>query len=149
MTVLGKNYVHVLVIGNGFDLNLGLPTSYTDFLDSHHFEAFRIKAPIMSKRLTAVQRNNGWVDIEDELARFGRTATNSYRISTDFKKEYDNLRLSLTDYINDLDYSAIDQDSQAAKVIRELSNKDNLMHGLCVVNFNYTESLAKLDGLGS
>ena len=33
-----KDYKLVLVIGNGFDLDLGLPTSYQDFLKSLDFK---------------------------------------------------------------------------------------------------------------
>lgn len=28
----------ILIIGNGFDLNLGLKTSYKDFIQSEHFK---------------------------------------------------------------------------------------------------------------
>ena len=32
-----QNYKTVFVVGNGFDLNLGLKTSYKDFMKSHWF----------------------------------------------------------------------------------------------------------------
>ena len=35
-----NDYKLVLVLGNGFDLDLGLPTSYSNFLESPYFYEF-------------------------------------------------------------------------------------------------------------
>ena len=73
-------YKTLFIIGNGFDLDLNLKTSYHDFLDSSYF---RNKASIFSeyelKRLNGDinifsylkyrEQINGWIDVETELAR--------------------------------------------------------------------------------
>jgi hypothetical protein len=62
----------ILITGNGFDLNMGLKTSYQDFLKSDEFK--RLLVASNDKRLLnylhAVQGEKNWVDIEDELKNF-------------------------------------------------------------------------------
>jgi len=58
---------HVVIIGNGFDLNLGRKTSYKDFIQSDQF-----KELIQSKNSLCIDLNNqlqerNWVDIEMEF----------------------------------------------------------------------------------
>jgi hypothetical protein len=47
-------YDHILVIGNGFDLNLGLPTTYKNFVESRIFEKMYVKRKHekLEKRIT-------------------------------------------------------------------------------------------------
>jgi Bacteriophage abortive infection AbiH len=64
----------ILVTGNGFDLNLGLKTSYQNFLNSESFRKISGTDPgspaILSRYLRNVQSEKNWVDIEDELKNF-------------------------------------------------------------------------------
>lgn len=64
----------ILVTGNGFDLNLGLKTSYQDFLESDIFKKVSRTDPghpeIVSTYLRSIQAEKNWVDIEDELKNF-------------------------------------------------------------------------------
>ncbi|WP_420187428.1 hypothetical protein M1B74_01400 [Bacteroides pyogenes] len=54
----------------------------------------------------------------------------------DFKIEYEALCEQLATYINNIDYSNIDKDSKAYKVLKSLSsNKSNI-----ILDFNYTAS---------
>lgn len=59
----------ILIIGNGFDLNLGLKTSYKDFLDS---EAFRTlsNTNMFAKYLQHKNEIQHWVDVEHELKSY-------------------------------------------------------------------------------
>ena len=77
--------MHILIIGNGFDLAHGLPTRYSDFInqiqigtDFHNFvlndsgfskkKFNRVKDSIVLKYLRSeLQINEGWIDFENEI----------------------------------------------------------------------------------
>ena len=75
--------MNILVIGNGFDLAHGLPTSYKDFLeftDNYMSYAKSINDNLLSELKTLVSNNcwleyfkrtyigNGWIDFEKEMS---------------------------------------------------------------------------------
>ncbi len=59
----------ILIIGNGFDLNLGLKTSYKEFVESNEFKNL-IRNNDLARYLQSVQNNQNWVDIEHELKKY-------------------------------------------------------------------------------
>ena len=70
----------LFILGNGFDLDLNLKTSYYDFLDSHYFK--NNTTPFFSRNSLDMSKSeinifdylkykndiNGWIDVEKELA---------------------------------------------------------------------------------
>ena len=56
-----------IVIGNGFDINLGLPTSYADFVKSTHFDDMVKRGNELAKHLKSKFELQNWIDIENEL----------------------------------------------------------------------------------
>ena len=130
-------YSDVLVVGNGFDLDLGLPTSYNDFLGSNQFESLERSGNNFAHHLRSVQQDQRWVDIEIELAMYSEYAATAYE-TTDFLREYQGLCRALSDYISCLDYDLINKNSRAATVLAGIATDAK---ELCVVNFNYSRSL--------
>ena len=129
---------HLLIIGNGFDLDLGLPTSYNDFLNSSHFKALEKDPNSLAKHLLFKRDKQKWIDVEKELSLFSKLP--STRSSDKFHSQYKEFRLALSSCINDLDYSSINRGSNAAKLITNLySNKK-----LTIINFNYSKSVEKI-----
>ena len=131
----------VMLIGNGFDLNLGLKTSYKDFLDSKQFEEYKKKGSQLAKYLSGKCELNNWIDIENELKIYSR----SVYISQDrkeFKKDYVDLCKYLCSYLNDIDYNTIDKKSDAYQLFLKLINFDNAK--IYIYDFNYTESVSKI-----
>ena len=60
----------LLILGNGFDLSLGLKTSYGDFMKSSYFEDFAEKT-FLGKYLRNEQfRCYSWIDIEKALSKY-------------------------------------------------------------------------------
>ena len=58
----------VLILGNGFDLDLGLKTSYSDFMDSDDFKAIvdnNYFARYLEEKRSELGGN--WIDIENEI----------------------------------------------------------------------------------
>lgn len=129
-----NDYHAILITGNGFDLNLGLKTSYQDFIISDTFNSLLTAKNQLCLYLKNQHGVNNWIDIENEL----KTYSNSiYKDSNRniFRHEYQSLCKSLCDYLNNLDMSCIDETSQAYEFLTEKFER------LLIFNFNYTLSL--------
>lgn len=135
--MIEQEYATILVIGNGFDLNLGLKTSYQDFISSDFFCSLLAENNQLCKYLKEQQDLNNWIDIENELKKY----SNKIYMNSDrsvLKKEYKQLCESLCEYLNSLDMSSIDETSKAYNIIvRNLENFKNIL----VINYNYTTSV--------
>ena len=74
-----KDFLHVLIIGNGFDLAHGLETKYTDFLDScNNYNSswfYYFKSKILLDEITkpnAISNERFWFDLEQEIYKITR-----------------------------------------------------------------------------
>ncbi len=131
---LKDKYNTVLIVGNGFDLNLGLKTSYSDFVKSHEFLDLVKKGNMLSKYLNENQELNNWIDIETELKLYSKTLPpNDSSLLPEFKE----LTASLQKYLESITYSDIKKDSEAYRQIKKVT-KDNVL----ILNFNYTHTLS-------
>lgn len=137
-----KDYRVVLVIGNGFDLDLGLKTKYNDYMNSDYFDrAHSISAYVHSDKKGVnlfnylkekASDNHNWIDIEKELADF---AIVRKRPATDLeKKSFFALQSSLCSYIKDINYQHIDSSSKAIRLLKILKEYPLLN----IISFNYT-----------
>ena len=65
----------ILILGNGFDLNLGLKTSYSDFLAGNEFlelseDSSNLLVSYLNEQAKSSRKDRLWVDIEHELKRY-------------------------------------------------------------------------------
>lgn len=123
----------IIVIGNGFDLNLGLKTSYKDFIESDHFKLLIAKHNSLATYLMSKTDLNNWVDIEKEITQYS-----TYIKDTDpnVKNNFNALKEALAKYLLEAQEAEIDQDSHAFKMIQEeieIADK--------IYNFNYTRTV--------
>jgi hypothetical protein len=134
---------NLYIIGNGFDLDLGLKTSYVDFIGSDEFKELIKPSSDCSfaKYLNEKYRGNyKWMDIENELKIY---INNVYdKNGAFFKQEFNLLKKSLREYLNRVTINEkINYNSNAAricnKILTDLKNKVEVR----VVNFNYTNTL--------
>jgi len=120
------------IIGNGFDLNIGVKSAYKDFLASTEFESIANNNSLCT-HLSQVNAESNWIDIESEIAKYA----SSPRQVVD-KAEFTALKDALTNYIAALEYDP-HKHCAAAELIQNKLNKN------CIVyNFNYTNCFAKL-----
>lgn len=128
----------VLFVGNGFDLNLGWPTSYSSYINSEIFAKLSIgDGSTLANYLRSLQQENSWVDIELELANYSQ-----HRANEKFLKEYSCLCENLTEYINFVESRAeVGLNSKAYEVVESIYNPNDK---LIVVNFNYTNSVLRI-----
>ena len=131
----------VMLIGNGFDLNLGLKTSYKDFLASEQFEEYKKKGSPLAKYLSDKNELNNWIDIENELKKYSRDEYKPLD-RKGFKTDYLNLCEYLCSYLNSIDYNTIDINSNVYQLFIKLIKLDNAQ--IYIYDFNYTESVSKI-----
>ena len=126
----------ILIIGNGFDLNLGLKTSYKDFIQSDYFKALVENKNSMAEYFNEKNELNNWVDIEKEITEYSHIVRNEI---INFKEDFLEIKIALIRYLKKAQEKNINQNSNAFKIFKkEIHNIDR------IYNFNYTDSIFKI-----
>ena len=126
-----EDNITTIIIGNGFDINLGLPTSYTHFIQSPQFADLIGRGNRLAEYLKKKHELQNWVDIENELKRYSiEEADNNY------KDDFSSLCFQLINYINNIDYNLINTSSIGYGLIESFSENPNKF---VVLDFNYTQ----------
>jgi len=142
----------LLIVGNGFDLNLELETSYNQFLNSLGDEKNKNNL-IYELNLRNKADDKNWVDIEKELENCAVNGLDKIRSenmyilhnsdrSNIFEKEnYIELKLLLKNYLIKQDEKEIInfKDKSSYKLLLELCKRENIY--LTILNFNYTNTI--------
>lgn len=158
-----EDYKTVLIVGNGFDLNLNYPTSYSDFMKSKYFSDLVSNNDTLAKYLLHKRVNNGnWIDIENELANYSnilrhessifydmpqelKAGKNPATIKNSFREEFIRLCTALKEYLNEIEnakkFNEGFNEFHAYKLIKDIVYERRHCY---VVNFNYTIFLEKL-----
>lgn len=126
----------IIIIGNGFDLSLGLKTSYKDFIESDYFTSLLNENNTLALHLYIKQEINNWVDIEKELTEYSKKIQNDKsKVKNDFKE----LKNTLMDYLKEAQEKEINQNSKAFEMM-----KNEILDTDIIYNFNYTNSVFKV-----
>ena len=152
----------VFIIGNGFDINLGLPTRYQDFYD------FYLKQPSSSDQISSLkkhlerERYNTWADLELGLGEYTKNLTTEDDVEiilhdlSDYLKAYllevsksfSPLSSFAEQFFRDLakPYRALP--GGMSRVVASYCAKKGLPVNIDVVSFNYTDVFEKLIRVG-
>lgn len=134
----------LLILGNGFDLDLGFRTSYGAFMESQEFRNFQ-EATYLGKYLSDEQnKSKTWIDIEKELSKYC-LEINQSGLMTSMKtygrkllhQEYESLKDALKKYLRketSRDYR-LDSSSNALRLLYQIGENSSNR----IVTFNYTE----------
>lgn len=144
-----RNPLSVLIIGNGFDLDLGMHTSYRDFAFSK-FWPWEDPHDNGIKYYLSNRRNIGsWFDLEKELADYAQ-----YSIANKVSSEYDlesdvhalkELAQQLIKYLNkEQNESLITNNNEASGILNSFVKKENYF----IHSFNYTDIVEISNKLG-
>lgn len=138
-----KDYQNVLVLGNGFDLNVGLPTSYMDFMYSTYFT--EIENNKLVSHLRNRIRNGNWIDIENELREYSInlfTYPEDYdnRVINKLEDEYNELCIALKEYLKSILYSDWNKDIYAQGVLKRMLESGKTY----ILTFNYTDTVEQM-----
>lgn len=135
------------IIGNGFDLNLGLETSYKKFMESEFFELLLSSNNNICDWLIQENELNNWIDIENELKNIYQddvTTANGQFInenSKERKKEFIELSDALCEFINQIDVDIYDKINKSSFYYTEFNEKFGRFINGYVINFNYTQTI--------
>lgn len=151
----------LVILGNGFDLDIGLPTSYNAFVESDDFKKILALEPVETpgRFKNEITRDIGimhciekekerenWIDLEMFLTQYAKEgriniARNEKLINcpnisqTDIVTMYNNLMQSLYAYLSTIPYTNIKNTSNAAKLMRQIAKNPH-----CEIwSFNYTD----------
>jgi len=152
----------VYLIGNGFDLNLGLKTSYRDFY--HYYIARESKSLAVQKFKSSISEDiSKWSDLEVELGRYTKNLTSLEELDDIHESVVDELADYLEKeqehfisekqsqinvetfkkYLFHPENSLKQRDSNALKTFYK-GSKSNQYH---IINFNYTHIIEHILGL--
>lgn len=149
-----EDFKSVLIVGNGFDLNIGYKTSYSNYLDSSYFKDL-LSDNLLAQYLDKCLRESKWVDIEKELykysiglfyktaeGRLGKIYGKTKQIES-LKEDYKKLCNSLRGYLNYATGSEIKLKNNSAvyRVLSEVLRSDINTY---ILTFNYTNIIERL-----
>ncbi|MCK5021775.1 MAG: hypothetical protein KAR54_00820 [Candidatus Pacebacteria bacterium] len=136
----------IIIIGNGFDLNLGLPTSYSHFLKSLYFDELLEDGNQIANNLKNRSELENWVDVEVALKDYADNINNlGSKILSSFKEEYKELAKQFLEYLKSIKYDKINKKSKAYNFITNNSvDKYNKTTDILIYNFNYTSTVKNI-----
>lgn len=152
--------MHILhLIGNGFDIAMGLKTGYQDFYD--HYLATNSTDPAVAKMkdYLKAERYNTWADLEKGLGLYTAKVENAeemkqvfYDISDSLKaylkRENDSFSVSSDALNNSVMRSLIDpQNALAEGMMRSLTRfrgSSSSTDTVNIISFNYTNTLERI-----
>ena len=146
------------IIGNGFDLNIGLRTSYTDFYNYYNsLECTKEKVKFLKESISKDYQT--WADLELGLGEFTEKLNNTEEFNEIFEDISDQLATYLEKEENSFDFSLIDKEKFFSdlsfpekylpvvdlNVLQEYKNKWIKVHwNVRIITLNYTRSIEKI-----
>lgn len=132
----------LIIIGNGFDRNLGLKTGYNDFIESHYFTSM-LSNNKLAQYLSAKAQLQNWIDIESELSVYAKICAKNGISKDKAKHDYLNVKQSLKNYLtNEIVTNQLKTDSFAWEfMMKILENTEWPKEKINVVDFNYTDTI--------
>ena len=141
----------LVIIGNGFDLDLELKTSYKDFMLSQIFDDYRENSHLEISSYGKLNlfdylqdrfdgNDKKWIDVEIELREFAKNVDlseykNKQKPIEYIEKSFNQVRAALCEYLTNIDYTSINIQSAAIELLKSIRRSGNCM----VYNFNYTD----------
>lgn len=154
----------VYLIGNGFDLNLGLKTAYSDFY-KYYLNCIDNDVQISQLKLHLKHDKNNegkyqyWSDLEIAMGEY----TKEFSRREDMEKVYNNLNDNLRDYIMSVEQNGIQDDIDKNKLKKDLAHPEEYLREVFkvdfrsfvkkwethpyetyIISFNYTNTIEKI-----
>ena len=134
------------IIGNGFDIDLGMDTRYSDFLDSTKFKEFAEDKLVADFAIYLFNQNREyWVDMETAIKNYVNDNDSLDHVS--FKIVFEKLKVFLRTYIQMQQSKFIQRisdvngyygSSRAVMLIKKIKSEIKKSNNVKIINFNYT-----------
>lgn len=146
----GEDSETLLIIGNGFDLDLGLKTGYKDYVNSDKWP-FK-HCSILSPRLGSYLRRKTlvhWYDVESVMEQYCSRTSLANKLRMNWKpfvnkvrEDDEKLRNGLVEYLIEAENGELNKESIAATILKKCCES---IEPATIYSFNYTdlESIAK------
>lgn len=154
----------IYLIGNGFDVNIGLPTQYSDFYNHYlalgqtNDSATVLKMKDHLKKCLS-SKDKYWSDLEEAMGTY-TTELHSY---SEIEEVYDNLNVRMQQYIEGVAKSELPEGINAEILKKNLSTPELFLtpaereiinsiygnvskdhHKISIVDFNYTTTIERI-----
>lgn len=96
---IGLSMKVLFILGNGFDINLGLKTRYQDFYDFYSKSHSSNDSVMRLKNHISKNTDGYWSDLELALGEY----TKEFKCTEDFDEVIDDIRLSLSSYLEKIE----------------------------------------------
>lgn len=133
---------YLLIIGNGFDLDLGLHTRYSDFWACEKWKSAReaLPEPYVISSLEKYRITHNWFDLETGLL-YGAMRQRGILFSSstiqNYKESFHILVNELKDYVlGQQEHFIIKKDSVAKRLLDAIAFSED---PICIYTFNYTD----------
>ncbi len=139
-----NQYEVALVIGNGFDLNLNLETSYSNYLESNIFQTSfsdakegSLKWELFKKYSENKENELKWIDLEVFLKEY----FSERFVRETPRKQFEDLVENISLYLKTIELpdSGTYKNKQTYQLLNEIKDKNFI-----ILNFNYTNSVKKI-----
>lgn len=132
----------VFIIGNGFDLDLGMNTRFSDFAKSNEWP-FKNPTMGLAFHLRNQAKIDKWFDLEQELLEYAVKSTR--RFLENDKQSFNNLTEKLTLYIRSEEKKPFLVNSVAAQVLKAVIDNGYFDS---IYSFNYTNLYSIAEKIG-
>lgn len=147
----------LFIIGNGFDINLGMKTQYCDFYKYYQVQETKNELIKTLKKNIAKNLNN-WSDLERELGRYTKYINSTSEFDEIFENLLDNLAIYLQNIESKYDFKKIDKTrflkylsapekyllpADEIKITKFKNGQSHPIH-INIISFNYTYSIEKI-----
>ena len=127
---------NILILGNGFDLDLGLKTRYSDFAGSDEWKKYSSEKSNLFKYLDAKKKIERWFDLESELFSYANPKVDRIRTLDADKLFFNKLHEDLNIYLKKEQQKEINVNSYAAKLLKVVKQNASFRN---IYSFNYTD----------
>ena len=139
-----------IIIGNGFDIDLGLPSKYSEFIQSGEWKnAYRGVKCFLSDynyrnhslidHLQQASVDSCWFDIEEEIHRFiVKHPVNSVQEVEEIKSEFNIIKKALADYLKRVSKELEHKADKKKLAYQFLNTLQNSPYSKIEILFNYT-----------
>jgi len=145
-----------LIVGNGFDIDMGLPSRYSDFIRSKEWNdavsGFNIylqqkdyQNHSLIAQLQMASTNSQWFDIEQEIHRFIVShPDNTERDVRDIRSEFEVIKKALTNYLKRITSTFTADNSKVSTALHYRMRECPLMVTEIYFNYTYPHQYIKL-----
>ena len=145
-----------LIIGNGFDIDMGLPSRYSDFIRSKEWqgvvkrvEGFLADSSYSNHSLIAqlqlASMDSMWFDIEQEISKFIKShPTNTQQEIGEIKEEFDLIKEGLANYLKRITANFTADNSKLSTALHYRMRECPLTVTEIYFNYTYPHQYIKL-----